>query len=110
MSDTTNSVTFELEDLDLGELTVTSMRDTVALMPQLCDALHASHGDHPLRFHHDVVLPLRRALHNGREPRPGLLDRLGDLPQRVPHLAAWLALRQRRQDLLARLAGTAADA
>ncbi|GHG61773.1 thiazolylpeptide-type bacteriocin [Streptomyces griseocarneus] len=31
MSDTTGTLGFELEDLDLGELTVTSMRDTVAL-------------------------------------------------------------------------------
>ncbi|MET9800427.1 thiazolylpeptide-type bacteriocin [Streptomyces sp. NPDC006368] len=31
MSDTTSVPGFDLADLDLGELTVTSMRDTVAL-------------------------------------------------------------------------------
>ncbi|GGS32195.1 thiazolylpeptide-type bacteriocin [Streptomyces nojiriensis] len=31
MNDTTQSAGFGLDDLDLGELTVTSMRDTVAL-------------------------------------------------------------------------------
>ncbi|MFE2043119.1 thiazolylpeptide-type bacteriocin [Streptomyces sp. NPDC059477] len=31
MSDITSGLSFELQDLDLGELTVTSMRDTVAL-------------------------------------------------------------------------------
>ncbi|MER8184497.1 MULTISPECIES: thiazolylpeptide-type bacteriocin [unclassified Kitasatospora] len=31
MTDHQNGLSFELEDLDLGELTVTSMRDTVAL-------------------------------------------------------------------------------
>ncbi len=31
MSDSTASTGFDLQDLDLGDLTVTSMRDTVAL-------------------------------------------------------------------------------
>jgi len=31
MSDATENVSFDLEDLDLSDLTVTSMRDTVAL-------------------------------------------------------------------------------
>ncbi|MFF4370653.1 lantibiotic dehydratase [Streptomyces sp. NPDC001594] len=70
----------------------------------LCDALHDSRGGHPDEFHRDVVLPLRRALHNGREPRPALLERLGDLPRRVPRLDAWLGLRTRRAALLAALA------
>ncbi|GGZ92049.1 hypothetical protein GCM10010371_59740 [Streptomyces subrutilus] len=69
----------------------------------LCDALYDSRGTHPADFHHAVVLPLRRALHNGRPPRPALLERLGDLPARVPPLARWLALRARREALLAEL-------
>jgi Lantibiotic dehydratase, N terminus len=77
--------------------------ETAALLPELCDALYAGQGGHSTAFHRDVVLPLRRALHNRREPRPALLDRLGDLPRRVPQLAVWLALRRRRADLLARL-------
>ncbi|MFF4319281.1 lantibiotic dehydratase [Streptomyces sp. NPDC001568] len=73
------------------------------LVEPLCDALHDSRSGHPEDFHRDVVLPLRRALHNGREPRPALLDRLGDLPARLPALAAWTALRSRRALLLGRL-------
>ena len=78
------------------------------LLPRLCDGLYASRGGHPPAYHRDVVLPLRRALHNGREPRPALLTRLGDLPDRIPQLAEWLALRRRRAVLLAGLA-TSAD-
>ncbi|MFD9355078.1 lantibiotic dehydratase [Streptomyces sp. NPDC060031] len=74
----------------------------------LCDSLYESLDGHPADFHRDVVLPLRRALHNGREPRAALLDRLGDLPDRVPRLATWIALRARRAALLAEL-GAAAE-
>ncbi|KOG56002.1 hypothetical protein ADK75_09010 [Streptomyces virginiae] len=56
----------------------------------LCDDLYAARDGHPADFHRDVVLPLRRALHNGRDPRPAVLARLGDLPDRLPRLAAWL--------------------
>ncbi|CAM5665306.1 hypothetical protein SLAVM298S_00185 [Streptomyces lavendulae subsp. lavendulae] len=76
----------------------------------LCDDLYASRDGHPADFHRDVVLPLRRALHNGREPRPALLARLGDLPERVPRLADWTALRARRRTLLAELGATAGPA
>ncbi|MFJ6793465.1 lantibiotic dehydratase [Streptomyces sp. NPDC091268] len=76
----------------------------------LGDSLYESRDGHPAAFHRDVVLPLRRALHNGREPRPALLERLGDLPDRVPGLAAWIALRARRTALLAELAGAAEPA
>ncbi|MFE2043118.1 lantibiotic dehydratase [Streptomyces sp. NPDC059477] len=74
-----------------------------ALLPEVCDALYDSRSGHTQAFHRDVVLPLRRSLHNGRAPRPALLDRLGDLPERVPRLADWLALRDRRSTLLAAL-------
>ncbi|MFB0631366.1 lantibiotic dehydratase [Streptomyces sp. AB3(2024)] len=76
----------------------------------LCDDLHDSRDGHPADFHRDVVLPLRRALHNGREPRPALLARLGDLPERVPRLADWTALRARREALLAELGDVAGPA
>ncbi|UQX00037.1 lantibiotic dehydratase [Streptomyces sp. RerS4] len=76
----------------------------------LCDHLYDSRAGHPEDFHRDVVLPLRRALHNGREPRPALLERLDDLPHRVPLLATWLALRSRRAALLADLAPAAEGA
>ncbi|GHF55207.1 hypothetical protein GCM10010218_40780 [Streptomyces mashuensis] len=81
-----------------------------ALTGPLCDDLYASRDGHPEAFHRDVVLPLRRALHNGREPRPALLARLGDLPGRVPRLAEWLALRERRGALLAALDSAAGPA
>lgn len=69
----------------------------------LCDDLYAARDGHPADFHRDVVLPLRRALHNGREPRPAVLARLGDLPARLPRLAAWLTLRADRDALLTAL-------
>ncbi|MER6251803.1 lantibiotic dehydratase [Streptomyces sp. NPDC001584] len=69
----------------------------------LCDDLYAARDGHPADFHRDTVLPLRRALHNRREPRPALLARLGDLPARLPRLAAWLALRADRDTLLTAL-------
>ena len=81
--------------------------ETAALLPRLCDDLHAARGGHPETVHRDIVLPLRRALHNGREPRPVLLERFGDLPARVPRLAEWLVLRGRRTALLAGLGTTA---
>lgn len=80
------------------------------LAPALADALYASRGGHPDAFHRDVVLPLRRALHNGREPRPALLASLGDLPDRVPALREWLELRERLASRRARLTGPAAAA
>ncbi|MEU2390607.1 lantibiotic dehydratase [Streptomyces sp. NPDC007369] len=76
----------------------------------LCDDLYASRDSHPADFHRDVVLPLRRALHNGRVPRPALLARLGDLPDRIPRLAAWTALRERRSVLLDGLGAAAEQA
>lgn len=79
----------------------------------LCDDLYAARDSHPADFHRDTVLPLRRALHNRREPRPALLARLGDLPARLPRLAAWLALRADRATLLTALdtaCGPALDA
>ncbi|MFJ7587615.1 hypothetical protein ACIQZO_09545 [Streptomyces sp. NPDC097617] len=79
----------------------------------LCDDLYAARDSHPAAFHRDVVLPLRRALHNGRAPRPAVLARLGDLPARLPRLGAWLTLRTAREALLAGLeaaAGPALDA
>ena len=81
-----------------------------ALLPGLCDDLYASQDGHDQLFHRDVVLPLRRALHNGREVRPALLDRLADLPARVPRLADWLALRERRAALLGALDAAGAQA
>ncbi|MFJ9453918.1 lantibiotic dehydratase [Kitasatospora sp. NPDC101447] len=75
-----------------------------ALRTDLCDDLYDSRTGHDEEFHRRIVLPLRRDLHNGRPPRAAHLDRLADLPQRVPRLADWLDLRQRRARLLAALA------
>ncbi|MET9886127.1 lantibiotic dehydratase [Streptomyces sp. NPDC006430] len=93
----------------LGRLTALAAQED-ALRPALCDDLFASRPGHHEEFHRQVVLPLRRALHNGRTPRPALLSRLGDLPARVPRLGTWLALRERRAALLADLAVAAPDA
>ncbi|MFF2721106.1 lantibiotic dehydratase [Streptomyces sp. NPDC058011] len=81
-----------------------------ALAPALGDALYASRADHTEEFHREVVLPLRRDVHNGREPRPALLRGLGDLPDRVPELRAWLDARGRREELLTTLRSGAAPA
>jgi hypothetical protein len=87
----------------LGRLTALAAREA-GLRPALCDDLFASRPGHAEEFHRQVVLPLRRALHNGRTPRPALLTRLRDLPVRVPRLGAWLALREEYAALLSELA------
>ncbi|MFJ7327825.1 lantibiotic dehydratase [Streptomyces cyaneofuscatus] len=87
---------------ELAELVVLERRLT-ALAPALGDALYASRADHTEDFHREVVLPLRRAVHNGREPRPALLRRLDGLAGRVPELRAWLDARERREDVLTSL-------
>ncbi|MFJ1753402.1 lantibiotic dehydratase [Kitasatospora sp. NPDC088134] len=74
------------------------------LRPLLADDLYASRSGHGEEFHRRVVLPLRRDLHNGRPPRPLPVDRLGDLPERLPRLARWLRVAARRQELLLALA------
>ncbi|MFJ4094329.1 lantibiotic dehydratase [Kitasatospora sp. NPDC089913] len=87
----------------LARLTDTETADA-ALRSALGDDLYASRDGHDEEFHRRVVLPLRRDLHNGRAPRTAQLARLGDLPARVPRLAEWLELRERRTRLLAGLA------
>ncbi|MGW3151133.1 lantibiotic dehydratase [Streptomyces sp. NPDC001177] len=87
----------------LARLTALAAEDA-ALRAVLSDDLFATRAGHDEAFHRQVVLPLRRALHNGREPRPVLLGRLGALPDRVPRLADWLALRELRARLLDELA------
>ncbi|TCO56576.1 lantibiotic dehydratase [Actinocrispum wychmicini] len=57
---------------------------------ELTDALHDSAVGHPADFHRRVVLPLRRDVHNGRDPKPA---DYGTLPDRVPQLRPWLAAR-----------------
>ncbi|WP_327360320.1 lantibiotic dehydratase [Streptomyces sp. NBC_01296] len=81
-----------------------------ALRPALCDDLFASRPGHDEEFHRHVVLPLRRALHNGRTPRPAVLARLDELPARVPRLGTWLDLRELRDTLLTDLAAAVPDA
>ncbi|WP_327280546.1 lantibiotic dehydratase [Streptomyces sp. NBC_01205] len=93
----------------LDRLTAVTAQEHV-LCPALCDDLFSSRPGHDEEFHLQVVLPLRRALHNGRTPRPALLVRLGDLPVRVPRLGIWLALREHRGALLADLAEAVPDA
>ncbi|MEV4412743.1 lantibiotic dehydratase [Catellatospora sp. NPDC049609] len=58
--------------------------------PELADALYASAAGHDAQLHRAVVLPLRRDVHNGRLPKPALLDQLADLPDRIPLLRRWL--------------------
>ncbi|MFD4401061.1 lantibiotic dehydratase [Kitasatospora sp. NPDC058478] len=93
----------------LARLTAVEAADA-ALRPTLCDDLHAGRAGHGEAFHRQVVLPLRRDLHNGRPPRAVLLARLADLPARTPRLAEWLELRARRTSLLDDLAAAVAPA
>ncbi|ROQ94119.1 lantibiotic biosynthesis dehydratase-like protein [Streptomyces sp. 2132.2] len=93
----------------IGRLTALTAQED-ALRPALCDDLFASRPGHDEDFHRQVVLPLRRALHNGRVPRPALLARLADLPVRVPRLGSWLDLCGLRGALLAELAAAAPEA
>ncbi|WP_447001858.1 lantibiotic dehydratase [Saccharothrix isguenensis] len=58
------------------------------LAPDLADSLHDSAAGHSTAFHREVVLPLRRDVHNGRAPRSPVS---GALAERVPLLAEWLA-------------------
>ncbi|MFF4382663.1 lantibiotic dehydratase [Kitasatospora sp. NPDC001547] len=87
----------------LARLTAAEAADA-ALRPVLADDLYASRAGHDEDFHRRVVLPLRRDLHNGRAARAAQLDRLGDLPARLPRLARWLELREQRARLLDELA------
>jgi len=82
-------------------------RGLAALAAALTDALHDTAGAHPTPFRQRVVLPVRRAVHNGRPLRPALLAALGDLPDRVPALRTWLDLTAAEADVLARLAADA---
>ncbi|PZS18037.1 MAG: hypothetical protein DLM57_07175 [Pseudonocardiales bacterium] len=81
----------------LAQLTAL-LRDLDGVRTGLADALHDSAASHPAEFHRSVVLPLRRAVFNGRLPRSAVLDELGDLPERVPALAAWLENMARRAE------------
>lgn len=83
----------------LARLTALTAQDAT-LRAALSDDLFTARAGHDEAFHRQVVLPLRRALYNGREPRPALLDQLGALPDRVPRLADWLAVRELRARLL----------
>jgi hypothetical protein len=67
--------------------------EVIAVARELVERLHDSSGTHSAVFHQNVVLPLRRDVHNGRMPRPALLAALDTLPDRIPLLAKWLALR-----------------
>jgi hypothetical protein len=62
------------------------------IAPDLVEALYHTATDHSAAFHRRVVLPLRRSIHNGRTP---LRADLGDLPERVPQLRAWLTAQER---------------
>ncbi|MEZ7131570.1 lantibiotic dehydratase [Nonomuraea sp. AD125B] len=86
------------------------LRRMEAAAPGLSDALAASAARHSLDFHRAVVLPLRRDVHNGRVPRESLVARLGDLPERVPGLAGWLAAARARARLEQELAAGWGDA
>ncbi|MGV9595806.1 lantibiotic dehydratase [Streptosporangium sandarakinum] len=86
------------------------LRTMEAAAPGLADALAASAARHSLDFHRAVVLPLRRDVHNGRVPRESLAARLGDLPERVPGLAGWLAAARARARLEQELAAGWGDA
>lgn len=85
-------------------------RDIAALAGPLADALGDTRTGQQDRFHRQVVLPIRRDVHNGRSPRAQVRAALGDLLARLPLLAGWLRAvdeRERLRDELARTAPAA---
>ncbi|MEU7474913.1 lantibiotic dehydratase [Lentzea sp. NPDC042327] len=75
--------------------------ELLALAGPLGEQLHDSAAEHDPGFHRRVVLPLRRDVHNGRTPRPALVEAAADLVSRYPDLRKWLELLSERAALLA---------
>ncbi|HEX7302644.1 lantibiotic dehydratase [Lentzea sp.] len=69
----------------------------LALAGPLGELLHDSVGE----FARQVVLPLRRDVHNGRTPRPALRAAAEELAGRVPELGRWFELLDERAALTA---------
>jgi hypothetical protein len=85
------------------ELLASAHEAVQALSRPLADSLYLSAAQHSMDFHRTVVLPLRRSVHNGRQPRAAVLAALGNLPSRVPLLQEWLDLMARAAMLRAEL-------
>jgi len=75
------------------------LRDCRSLAPGLTDDLYRLGGQVPDAYRHSVLLPLRRALHNGRSPAGLPAAALVDLATRLPALGRWLAARDRIDEL-----------
>src|SRR5579863_4971206 len=87
----------------LDALTACELRLT-ELVPELEHDLYLSRSRHSERFHRQVVLPLRRSVHNGRRPPEALRDSAIVLHARVPRLPDWLAAVDHRERLRQELA------
>ena len=75
------------------------LRDCRSLAPGLTDDLYRLGGQVPDAYRHSVLLPLRRAVHNGRSPAGVPTAALADLVTRLPALRRWLAARDRIDQL-----------
>ncbi|MGW4058161.1 lantibiotic dehydratase [Amycolatopsis sp. NPDC004747] len=93
----------------LDALTACELR-LARLVPELEQQLYRSRPGHSERFHRQVVLPLRRNIHNGRTVSRALQDAAAVLHPRVPALPAWLAAVEDRDRLRRELAGHAGPA
>ena len=75
-------------------LLVRQQLTTTAIGAELVDVLHDSAEWHSIEFHQQVVLPLRRDVHNDRMPRPALRAAAASLIDDIPLLAKWLSARE----------------
>ncbi len=86
-------------------LLVRQQLTTTTIGAELVDVLHDSAAWHSSEFHQQIVLPLRRDVHNNRMPRPALREAAASLIDDIPLLAKWLCARaeldNRTADVLA---------
>ncbi|MGW5927747.1 lantibiotic dehydratase [Streptomyces anulatus] len=76
----------------VGRLTALLLR-CERVGPELCDTLYDVAGTGAADLRSRVLVPLRRDVYNRRSPRPALRASLGQLPQQLPLLDAWLSAR-----------------
>jgi hypothetical protein len=75
-------------------LLVRQQLTTTTIGAELVDVLHDSASWHSTEFRQQVVLPLRRDVHNDRMPRPALREAAASLIENIPLLAKWLSARE----------------
>ncbi|HJP73914.1 MAG TPA: lantibiotic dehydratase [Pseudonocardiaceae bacterium] len=82
-------------------LLVRQQLTTTTIGAELVDVLHDSSAWHSTEFHQQIVLPLRRDVHNNRMPRPALREAAASLIDDIPLLAKWLCAREELDNRIA---------